>query len=75
MRTTIAIDENLIDELMRVEPNVSRSEAMRKAIEEYVRRKRLEEFLTLAGTGLVDMDWRDVEQAELRKLKSHGRKR
>jgi metal-responsive CopG/Arc/MetJ family transcriptional regulator len=34
MRTTIAIDEKLVEELMRVEPGVSRSEAMRKAVEE-----------------------------------------
>ena len=75
MRTTIAIDEELIVELMRVEPNVSRSEAMRKAIEDYVRRKRVDEFMSLAGSGLVDMDWREAEQHELTKLKKHGRKR
>ena len=75
MRTTIAIDEELIDELMRVEPGVSRSEAMRKAIEEYVQRKRLDEFMGLAGSRLIDMDWREAERLELRKLKKHGRKR
>jgi len=75
MRTTIAIDEALIDELMRVEPGVSRSEAMRKAVEDYVRRKRLEEFMELAGSRLVDMSWKEAEQLELRKLKKHGRKR
>ena len=75
MRTTIAIDEQLIAELMRVEPNVSRSEAMRKAIEDYVRRKRVEAFMDLAGSRLVDMDWREAERNELSKLKKHRRKR
>ena len=75
MRTTIAIDEELVDELMRVEPGASRSEAMRKAIEDYVRRKRLEEFMELAGSRLVDMNWKEAERLELRKLKRHGRKR
>jgi metal-responsive CopG/Arc/MetJ family transcriptional regulator len=75
MRTTIAIDEELINELMRVEPHVSRSEAMRKAIEDYVRRKRVEEFVGLAGSGLVDMDWREAEGRDVAKLKKRGRKR
>jgi metal-responsive CopG/Arc/MetJ family transcriptional regulator len=75
MRTTIAIDEELINELMRVEPKVTRSEAMRKAIEEYVRRRRLDEFMDLAGSKLIDMDWKEAERLELKKLKKHGRKR
>ena len=75
MRTTIAIDEKLIDELMRIEPGISRSEAMRKAVEDYVRRKRLDEFMGLAGSRLVDLGWREAERLELRKLKKHGRKR
>ncbi len=74
MRTTIAIDESLIDELMRLEPGATRSEAMRKAIEDYVRRKRIEEFMSLAGSGLVDMDWREAEEQELAKLEPHARK-
>ena len=60
---------------MRVEPGVSRSEAMRKAVEDYVRRKQFEDFMTLAGSGLVDLDWKEAEQQEMRKLKRHGRKR
>ena len=75
MRTTIAIDEDLVDELMRVEPGVSRSAAMRKAVEAHVRQKRLEGFMALAGSGLVDLGWRVAERTELRKLKRHGRSR
>ena len=75
MRTTIAIDEELVAELMRVEPGVSRSEAMRKAVEDYVRRKRQEEFMALAGSGLVDLPWKTAEHAELSKLKKNARKR
>jgi len=75
MRTTIAIDEDLVAELMRVEPGISRSAAMRRAVEAHVRHKRLEAFMTLAGSGLVDLGWRDAERKELRKLKRHGRPR
>ena len=75
MRTTIAIDEELINELMRVEGDVSRSEAIRRAIEDYLRRKRVDEFMTLAGSGLVDLDWQEAERLDIRKTKKHGRKR
>lgn len=48
---------------------------MRRAVEAHVRQKRLEGFMALAGSGLVDLDWRAAEQTELRKLKRHGRAR
>ena len=75
MRTTIIIDDDLVDELMRVEPGLNRSEAMRRAVEAHVRQKRQEAFLTLAGSKLADLPWQDAERAELRKLKRHGRRR
>ena len=75
MRTTIVIDDSLMEELMRVEGDVSPSEAIRRAVEEYLRRKRMDRFLTLAGSKLIDLDWRKAEQQEIRKVKRHGRKR
>jgi hypothetical protein len=53
MRATIAIDEEPVDELMRVEGDVSRSEAIRRAVQDYLQRKRLDEFMRLAGSRLV----------------------
>lgn len=75
MRTTIAIDDELIEELMRSEGKVSRSEAIRRAVEDYVKRKRVHEFLSLAGSGLTDLGWREAEEQETGKKRRHGRKR
>ena len=75
MRTTIGIDEHLIEELMRIEQGVSRSEAIRRAVEDYLKRKRIDQFMSLASSGLVDMDWRKAEQEELRAIKRFRRKR
>jgi metal-responsive CopG/Arc/MetJ family transcriptional regulator len=75
MRTTIAIDEALVEELMRVEPGISRSAAMRRAVETHIRQKRQEAFMALAGTRLVDLPSQDAERAESRKLKRHDRTR
>ncbi len=84
MRTTISLDEELVDELMRVERGVSRSEAIRRAIQDYLQRKRVDAFMTLAGSRLVDLDWREAERQQLEEVrqmdgltnrKRHGRQR
>lgn len=75
MRTTISIDEELIDELMRVEPRVSRSEAFRRAVKSHLTRKRIDEFMKLAGSRLVDLDWRDMERIEMDDAARSRRKR
>jgi metal-responsive CopG/Arc/MetJ family transcriptional regulator len=75
MRTTIAIDEQLVDELMRVEPGVSRSEAIRRAIQDYLRRKRIEAFKRLAGSRIVDLDWREMERIEMEEVREDERRR
>ena len=65
MRTTIALDDIMLDELMQAEPGVSRSEAIRRAIQSYLRQRREAEFMRLAGSGLVDLDWRVAERQDL----------
>ena len=66
MRTTIAIDDELMGELMRAEKGVSRSEAVRRAIDAYVYRKRVDEFIKFAQTRPVDMNWREMERIEMK---------
>ncbi|MBI4888944.1 MAG: type II toxin-antitoxin system VapB family antitoxin [Acidobacteria bacterium] len=78
MRTTISIDEQLIDELMRAEPKVSRSEALRRAVQSHLQRKRVDAFMALAGSRLVDLDWREMERVEMQRADrparvTHGR--
>ena len=68
MRTTIVIDEALMGELMRAEKGVSRSEAVRRAIKEYLWQRRVDEFMKLAGSGIVDLDWREMEQQEMEEV-------
>ena len=49
MRTTITIDDKLVDELMRLEPADSRSDAIRRAVEAQVRQRKVADFMKLAG--------------------------
>lgn len=75
MRTTIAVDDELLNELMRVEAGASRSEAIRRAIQDYLQRRREDAFMKLAGSGLVDLDWREAERREMEDVRRHERKR
>ena len=59
---------------MKAEQGVSRSEAIRRAVGERLRRKQIEEFKALAGSRLVNLDWRVAEAQELKEHISHGRK-
>ena len=44
MRTTITIDRELLDELVETTGEKSKSAALNKAAEDYVRREKLREF-------------------------------
>ncbi len=44
MRTTITIDRQLLDELVETTGEKSKSAALNKAAEDYVRREKLREF-------------------------------
>ena len=49
MRTTITIDDKLVDELMKLEKADSRSDAIRRAVEAQIRHRKVADFLKLAG--------------------------
>jgi len=49
MRTTITIDDDKVDELMRLNGAESRSDAIRQAVDEALRRRKVAEFMKLAG--------------------------
>jgi hypothetical protein len=73
MRTTITIDDAQLKELMSGEPGASVSEAVRRAIEEKVRRRRIEKFLGLAGSAPDMEDWRVAEDREVAQEKRRSR--
>ncbi len=71
MRTTITIDEELLLELMLESEATSRSQAIRKAIESFLERKRRDRFKKLAGTRISDLEWKPLEELEIQELR-HG---
>ena len=64
MRTTIDIPENLLNNLMAVSETLTKKEAVRIALEEFVRRKKLEKLLDLPGKINISDVSQDLEAAE-----------
>ena len=65
MRTTIEVPEELMDDLMSVSETRKKKEAVRAALEEFVRRRKLEKLLTLPGTIEISDVTTELEEMEL----------
>ena len=58
MRTNIEIDDKLIKEMMRLNPNLkTKKDAVNHAMREYVSYHRGRSLLDLAGKGLLDPNY------------------
>lgn len=75
MRTTLNLDDHVMDELLRLATADTKTQAVTQAIQEYVRRKQLEELRQLRGRLPLRTNWRQCERGELRDLKRLERRR
>jgi Arc/MetJ family transcription regulator len=67
MRTTINIDDDIFDELMRITTSKSRAKAVQKAICEYIEIKRKKQLLALRGNLDIANNWQQLRQQEIQK--------
>lgn len=65
MRATLCIPDNLVSEVQRLSGKKSKTQAIVTVMEEYVRRRKMEDLLALRGKIAVDYDWLREEEAEL----------
>ena len=61
MRTTISVDEQVFETLMHLAGTTNKTEAVKLAIDEFIRRERLKRFKALRGK--VDMISNDELEA------------
>ncbi len=71
MRTTLAIDEKLLEEAMKHSGEKTKTAVVNKALEEFVRRKKIQGLLELEGKIHIDLDWEKMEEEELKFQKGH----
>lgn len=67
MRTTLNLDEELIQALMRATHAKTKTEAITQAMSDLIRRKRLEKLKALSGKIRIDLDWKAKEKTEIRR--------
>jgi len=65
MRATLNIPDELISEVQRLSGQKSKTGAIVTVMEEYVRRRRMEDLLALRGKVQLDYDWQLEEELEL----------
>ncbi len=70
MRTTLAIEETLLDKIEKLTGEKSKSKAVRKALEEYVQWRAIEGLRALAGKIDIADNWRELEELEIAELKA-----
>ncbi len=65
MRTTIDLDERLMKQVEAITGESSKTRAVSKALEDYVRRVRIEELLSSLGNLDLDLDdWYEFRHQE-----------
>jgi hypothetical protein len=66
MRATLNIPDELIDEVQRISGEKTKTQAIVTVMEEYVRRKKMEDLLALRGRISIEYDWEREEAAEMK---------
>ena len=68
MRTTLDIDSGLLKEVAKTTGEKTLSKAVSRALEEFIRRRKIERLIELPGKiDLVD-NWRELEEIELQEM-------
>ena len=68
MRTTLDIDNRLLEQVAKTTGEKTLSKAVSRALDEFLRRRKIERLIELAGKiDLVD-NWRELEEIELQEM-------
>lgn len=73
MRATLNIPDELITEVQNLTGAKSKTKAVVTAIQEFIRKKRMEQLLALKGRIEIDYDWEHEEKRELDAQKKRER--
>lgn len=65
MRTTLDLPTGLIDEVVDLVEKKKKSEAVKIALEDFVRRKKIEKLLSLSGKIDIEDTTGELEKAEM----------
>lgn len=73
MRATLNIPDQLIDEVQRLSGQKTKTGAIVTVMEDFVRRRKMEDLLALRGKINIEYDWEQEEAAELKAAEERER--
>ncbi len=65
MRATLNIPDELLKDVQLLSGETSKTGAIVVAMEDFVRRRRMESLIALKGKVAIEYDWQQAEQDEL----------
>ncbi|MBW1706208.1 MAG: type II toxin-antitoxin system VapB family antitoxin [Deltaproteobacteria bacterium] len=72
MRTTINIQDDLMDALLIRTKAKTKTKAVELAIKDYIEKKSIEELISLSGKINIDSDRQKEEEAELNEYRDYS---
>ena len=72
MRTTINIQDDLMNRLLAGTKSKTKTKAVEIAIKDYIEKKSIEDLLSLSGKIHIDPDWEKEEEAKLNGYRNHS---
>ncbi len=73
MRATLNIPDDLVSEVQKISREKSKTKAIVRAMEAYVKEKKMAELRALRGKIPLDYDWQKEEARELRAQEERGK--
>ncbi len=67
MRTTLDIDSKLLEGVVEETGEKNKSKAVSRALEEYIRARKIDQFRAVAGKMDIVDNWRELEELEVRR--------
>ena len=72
MRTSINIQDDLMNELLARSKAKTKTKAVELAIKDYLEKKSIEDLISLSGKINIDMDWQKEEEDELNEYRDYS---
>lgn len=69
MRTTLNIDDDVLRFVMEETKAVTKTEAVRQALEDYVRRRKIERIIAMKGKLKFDVNWKTLRKGWTRNVR------
>jgi Arc/MetJ family transcription regulator len=75
MRTTVTVDEGVMEKLMKYTNSKTRTEAVNRALADWVRHLKIEKLRSLRGKLYMEDNWEKLRSLEVREKRATYGKR